>query len=83
MKSMKRSIAALLVMTMCITVFSFPISASTSTDLNEMKQQIEYYESVGDYDSVEKIVDETLPELFHNTTYKLDRLLIIRLYLIY
>lgn len=48
-----------------------------------MKQQIEYYESVGDYDSVEKIVDETLPELFPNTTYKLDRLLIIRLYLIY
>lgn len=68
MKSIKRSIAALLAMTMCLTVFSFPVSASTPTDLNEMKQQIEYYESVGDYDSVEKIVDETLPELFPNTT---------------
>ena len=68
MKSIKRSIAALLAMTMCLTVFSFPVSASTPTDLNEMKQQIEYYESVGDYDSVEKIVDETLPEPLHPGT---------------
>lgn len=68
MKSIKRSIAALLVMTMCLTVFSFPVSASTAIDLDEMKQQIEYYEDIGDYDSVEKIVDETLPELFPNTT---------------
>lgn len=68
MKIIKRSIAALLSMTMCLTVFSFPVSASTSIDLDEMKQQIEYYEDVGDYDAVEKIVDETLPELFPNTT---------------
>lgn len=64
----KRLVAMLLVLVVSFSVFSTAALAATPTEPNTIKQQIEYYESIEDYDQVEQIVDETFDKLFSSKT---------------
>ena len=57
-----------LVIAIIIPTFCLPVSAESAVNQDEIRQQIEYYESIQDYDDIEKIVDETLPYLFPSNT---------------
>lgn len=64
LKRIKCYVAMLLVCVIFITTSSSPVLAATSVNLDEIQKQIEHYESIQNYEQVEKVVDETFSEIF-------------------